>query len=251
MSAVAISTPGPQRRRPTSRPELVLAVSCPRSRQQRWLLSLMRSAIGRRLPGVSVRLAVVERGFPRMAEVMYAASAPSVVVPVWLFNSPVLADILAASVLLSQAPVTVTPALGPDPLLAEAMTQRLRAAGAHPRDTLVLTAPVEPGSESHDDVCRAARMISARWGGRPVHVGVGVDPHSALPALLASVQRPGTRVALAPYALMPGAWTGRCESLAEACDVAAFGDTLVHHPLAAELVARRYEKATVAASSAA
>lgn len=231
-----------------TRPELVLAGPCPRTRRQRWLLSLLTSSIGRRLPGVDVRFAAVDRGFPRMAEVMYAATAPSVVVPLWLFTSPKLTEILAQSVLLSQAPVTVTAPLGPDPLLAEAMSQRLRAAGAQRGDTIVITAPVAVGSEAHEDVCRAARLVSARWSGRPVHVGVGADPHSALPPILAALQKPGTRVSIAPYALMPGPWTDRCESLAGACEVAAFGDALVHHPLVPELVARRYEMAAVAAT---
>ncbi len=233
------------------RPELVLAGRCPQSRRQRWLVSLLKSAVCRRLPGVHVRCAAVDRGFPRLAELMYVASSPSVVVPLWLFTSPALSDTLAQSVLLSRAPVTVTSALGPDPLLAEAVSQRLRAGGAHPGDTLVLTAPVHPGSEGHDDVCRAARQVSARWGGRQVHVSVGADPHSTLPPLLATLQRGGARVAVAPYTLMPGSWVDRCQSLAGACEVAAFGEALVHHPLVPELIARRYEMATSESRSAA
>ncbi len=233
----------------SGRPELVLAGRCPQSRRQRWLISLLQSSVSRRLPGVDVRWAAVDRGFPRVAELMYATSWPSVVVPLWLSTNAARSHTLEESVQLSRAPVTLTSALGPDPLLAEAVSQRLRAGGAHPSNTLVVTAPVRPGSEGHQDVCRAARLISARWGGRPVHVAVGADPNRALPPLLASLQRAGTRVSVAPYTLMPGSWVERCRSLAGACDVDGFGEALVHHPLVTELVARRYEQATSSSSS--
>lgn len=38
---------------------------------------------------------------------------------------------------------------------------------------------------------------------------------------------------------MPGSWVDRYQSLAGACEVAAFGEALVHHPLVPELITRR------------
>ena len=151
-------------------PQLVLAVRRYGSREQAWSLRLLGRAVARRLPDLRVSLACVGRDAPALTEVMASATSESVVVPLWLSSTERTQRTLATATALSRHSVQVAGPLGPDPLLADVLAWRLRAAGAQVGDPVVLAAPTPAESDGHLDVVRAAAMLRARWNGAPVAI---------------------------------------------------------------------------------
>src|SRR5690348_8738328 len=151
-------------------PQLVLAVRRHGSREQLRNLRLLGRAVARRLPDLRVSLACVDRGAPALTDVMASATSESVVVPLWLSSTERTHRTLVAATALSRHPVQLAGPLGPDPLLADVLAWRLRAAGAQVGDPVVLAAPTPTESDDHLDVVRAAAMLRARWNGAPVAI---------------------------------------------------------------------------------
>ena len=94
-------------------------------------------------------------------------------------------------------------ALGPDWALAEICVQRLIEAGARKDDTIVLGV-----AGSHDDAAiegfsRAARLVSAVWGG-PVHIGSVGGSDTPLTDAVDIARAYGKRVVVGSYILTPG-----------------------------------------------
>jgi sirohydrochlorin ferrochelatase len=127
--------------------------------------------------------------------------------------------------------------LGPDPLLAGALADRLAAAGRRPGDAVVLAAA---GSADPDAVAavHAQAELLARLLDAPVTAAFGSAAEPDVRTAVAAA-RPG-RVAIAPYLLAPGFFADR---LAEAgADVVA--EPLGAHPAVVTLAVRRYLEAS-------
>ena len=80
------------------------------------------------------------------------------------------------------------PPLGPDWVLAEIGVQRLVEAGARSHDTIVLAADIATDGRAVADIGKAARLLSAVWGGR-VHVGTLGGPDTPSPTRSTSLGR--------------------------------------------------------------
>ncbi len=127
--------------------------------------------------------------------------------------------------------------LGPDPLLAGALADRLAEAGRRPGDAVVLAAA---GSADPDAVAavHAQAALLADVLDAPVTAAFGSAAEPDVATAVAAA-RPG-RVAIAPYLLAPGFFADR---LAEAgADVLAA--PLGAHPAVIELARRRYAEAS-------
>lgn len=146
---------------------------------------------------------------PWIDDVVLATSGRRVILPLFLSSGyHVNVDIVRASGLDSM--VTAAPTLGPDCILADIGVRRLIEAGVGPDDTIVLASAGSVDQRALKDVSKAARLLSAVWGGR-VHVGsVGVGDTPIGEAVdIASAY--GHRVVVSTYLLAPGNFNDRLQ----------------------------------------
>jgi sirohydrochlorin ferrochelatase len=142
---------------------------------------------------------------------------------------------LPAAIAAARPGTARAPVLGPDPLLAVALADRLRAAGRRPGDAVVLAAAGSSDPTAVEAVRTQADLLAAELGS-DVGIGFGSAAEPDVPAAVRAARAAGAeRVAVAPYLLAPGHFTDR---LAEAgADVVA--EPLGPHPAVVALILRR------------
>ncbi|MRJ76969.1 hypothetical protein GEV29_10500 [Aeromicrobium sp. SMF47] len=161
------------------------------------------NAVRREAQDLDVVDAFIDEQVPLVAEVVRETSGPRAVVPLLLaYDRPVSVDIVQASHL--DPAVSVTAPLGPDWVLAEVGVRRLFEAGARSDDTIVLAAATASDERAVSDVGKAARLLSAVWGGR-VHVGTLGGPDTPLADAVDVARAYGRRVVVSSYLLSHGA----------------------------------------------
>lgn len=201
-------------------------------------------AIARRVrlrrPDVRVELAYVDVQQPRVAQVVrrlvHAELASVVVVPLLLsLGHHVQVDIAAA---IGDSPYAVsTGPLGPDPVLACIMADRVVAAGGQVGDSLIVAAAGSSRPEATADVEMAAQSLRRCWPGA-VGVAHGRAASPSVPEAVARLRAAGARrVVIAPYLIGEGVFSDR---LADA------GADLVARPLGSDpklisLIGSRYD----------
>jgi sirohydrochlorin ferrochelatase len=167
----------------------------------RWLAALLAA----RLPGRTVRLAFVDVLGPRVREVLAEVPGPVTVIPAFLSSGyHVRADVPGEVAASGRADVTVTDALGPDPLLIGALRDRLFRAGCRPGDAVVLAAAGSSDERARAEVRVAAARLSVLVGGtvRAGFLGAG---RPRVGAVVAGLRAAGHRhVAVASWLLAPG-----------------------------------------------
>lgn len=180
-------------------------------RAVRALVDAVRDHLG----GTDVRETFVDVQHPQVDEVVAGALAdgrdPVVVVPLLLSGGfHVHVDVARAV----QDPRTrATPALGPDPRLADLLADRLREAGATPEDVVVLAAAGSSDARAVADVAAVADRLRGQWGG-PVEVGFGSMARPSVPEAVSAARAElgGRRVVVAGYLLAPGFFHDRLAS---------------------------------------
>lgn len=191
-------------------------------------------------PELSVQVAYVDVARPSLPEVLARLCGDVVLVPLLLgAGYHVKVDIPRALAAAPQVRARVAAALGPDPLLAEALAGRLAEAGVGPDHRVVLAAAGSSDPAANADAAAVARMLTARTGATVASGYVcGGSPTvaEAVRALRAAGPAP---VAVASYLLAPGFF---------ARQVAAAGASVTTSPLGAHdavarLVLRRYAEA--------
>ncbi|MEU6814578.1 CbiX/SirB N-terminal domain-containing protein [Streptomyces sp. NPDC046860] len=200
-------------------------------------------------PGLRVELAWLGLVEPTVPRALQDLSGPAVAVPLLLARGyHVRADLPALMADVPPGAVRVAPALGPSPLLADALAARLAEAG-RPADggPVVLAATGSSDPRARADTAESARLLSARLGA-PVTVahasGEGPTPAEAVSAWHAA-GRPA--VSLAAHLLAPGHFARTLAGTGARWTTAPLGT----HPSVAELVLRRYDEAAGAARLAA
>lgn len=188
-------------------------------------VSALVAAVRSRLDGVEVRETWVDVQEPQVEEVVGAVRAegfsPVTIVPLLLSGGyHVHVDIARAA---AADEVRATPALGPDPRLADLLVQRLREAGAADGDAVVVAAAGSSDARAVADVEAVVAGVRERWDG-PVSVGYGSKALPTVPDAVTAARaaHPGRRVALAGYLVAPGFFHDR---------LAAAGADLVGEPL--------------------
>lgn len=89
--------------------------------------------VGALRPGLDVRLAYLDLVQPSLADELARVPGPAVLVPLLLGTGyHIRTDIPAVVAATARTPVRLAPALGPDPLLADALADRLGRAGWGP-----------------------------------------------------------------------------------------------------------------------
>jgi len=163
------------------------------------------AALRARLPGQRVLLAFVDVLGPGVREVVAAAPGPVTVIPAFLTTGyHVRTDVPREVAATRRRDVTVTAALGPDPLLVGALRDRLCAAGWRRGDAVVLAAAGSSDHRAVADVRAAADRLSAVLG-RQVQVGLVATGTPRVTPLVAGLRAAGEpRVAVASWLLAPG-----------------------------------------------
>ncbi|MCU1627141.1 MAG: cobalamin biosynthesis protein CbiX [Pseudonocardia sp.] len=176
------------------------------------------AAARERLDGADVRVAYVDVRTPTVADAVAGLRADglhgAVVLPAFLASGYHVRTDLPAQLAEAGADPSrfvVTPALGPDRLLAEAALARLRDAGLRPGDAVVLAAAGSSDPAALAEVRATGRMLGSLLG-RRVRVGFAATAAPKIDALVDGLRRAGEdRIAVASWLLAPGVFHSRIE----------------------------------------
>lgn len=214
---------------------LVTVAHGTRDRDSNLVARSITSQAARRLGGIQHTTSYVELSRPLLTTVMHEHLEPTIVVPLLLSTGyHVRHDVPEALNPLAQ----LARPLGPHPLLAEVMCDRLRGAGARRGTPVVMVAAGsnDPAVEPDLEIARA--LLQARWGA-PVRLATVTARGRRLPEVLAEARQDG-EPAVVPYLLAGGHFASRVTVEARRLNVEKVAPVIGDHPLVAELVARRY-----------
>jgi sirohydrochlorin ferrochelatase len=198
-------------------------------------------------PDLSVRCCYLDLVSPSLPEALARLHGPVVLVPLLLgAGYHVRVDIPdAVATARAAAPdldaVHVADALGPHPLLIDALTDRLAEAGWRPgQDAVVLAAAGSTDPDANADAVTMAALLRDRHPGTAVVpsylCAAGPTPAEAVSSLRAAGH---DRVALAEYLLSPGFFARKAARSGASTTSAPLGP----HDAIARLVTLRYEEA--------
>jgi sirohydrochlorin ferrochelatase len=193
--------------------------------------------MARRRPDVPISLGFVDvdaPALPGLVRRVVADSNQAVVVPLLLSGGYHVYVDVAAEADRYPGRVQAAPALGPDPVLAEILADRLGDLGRV--DHVVLAAAGSSDPRALADCTDTAAMLSSRID-RPVSVGYVSGVGERLPAVIA--RTPG-RLAVATYLLAPGFFETLVRRHARGHRVSP---PLGADPRLADLALRRYDQA--------
>ena len=198
------------------------------------MIERLRSAVAARIGPVTT--AFVDVLGPNPAEVLARTVEPAVVVPAFLASGYHVRDDLPARIWESgHRAVSVMPALGPDPMLARVMHDRLREVGWRPGDAVVMAAAGSSDAGAQREVTWAAKLLAQRVG--RVHVGYVATGAPRVAEVVDRLRGVGRRrVFIASYLLAPGLFHDR---LAD-CNATAVAAPLGVHPGVVDLVVARF-----------
>ena len=205
-------------------------------------IDALRSRIALLLPDVTVAEAYVDVQEPAVDAVVEArGSGEAVIVPLLLstgFHTVVYLPRAAGDY------VAVARPLGPHPLLADVLIDRVRAAGAVSTWPLVIAAAGSSDARAAVDVEATRALVAQAWDG-PVTVGYVSAMSPRVGDAVARARGDGGPVAVATYLLAPGYFADL---------VAQAGGDLTGAPLGddarvAEVARQRYVAAVGSASS--
>ncbi|OIK02597.1 sirohydrochlorin chelatase [Streptomyces sp. MUSC 14] len=243
----------PPCRRP-DRPALVLVAHGSRDPRALATVTALRDRVRELRPGLSVRLGHIELNAPLLPDTLAElGGAPAVLVPLLLSRGYHAKQDIPAMAAEARAHARVAPPLGPHPLLAEALYDRLLEAGwpTAPDEAMrrsgavVLAAAGSRDPDSATDTRRTARLLAERLG-VPVLAAYAAAAGPTVPAALRTLAARGRhRVAVASCFTAPGRFATQCAAAAPWLAAAPLGD----HPAMARLVVRRYEQSLATPSA--
>lgn len=176
---------------------LILAAHGSESSAGRSSFARFVNAVRREAHDLEVHDAFVDVQEPDVASVIAETVGPRTIVPLMLSEDTPLAARVRTPAEVDPL-VTVTPTLGPDWVLAEVGVQRLIEAGARSDDTIVLAADAVIDPRAVADIGKAARYLSAVWGGR-VHVGLLGGPDTSVVDAVDIARAYNKRVVVSSY----------------------------------------------------
>ena len=193
-------------------------------------------------PTLRVEIGHLDLLRPLLSDVLAGRQDEVVLVPLLLgAGYHVHTDLPAVVAAAGCRAARISAPLGPDPLLATALSDRLTEAGwnaAGPDGAVVLAAAGSADRRANADTQRMARLLRTRLG-RPVAPGylcaASPTPAEAVAALRARGHR---EVAVARYLLAPGFFAHRASASGGSLTSAPLGA----HEAVARLVLRRYDE---------
>ena len=183
------------------------------------------------------RVAFVDVLGPSPSELLRGIDVPALLIPAFLASGyHVRADIPHHVEASGHPHVTVCDNLGPDPVLAEVMHDRLRDCGWRPGDSVVLAAAGSSDRWALADVETAAANLGAVIGDE-VAVGYVATARPRVADVVRALRRRrrGTRVFVASYLLAPGLFHTRLGQ----CGADGVAAPLGADPRIAELIVAR------------
>lgn len=189
-----------------------------------------------------VRVAFVDVLGPTPSEVLRDVDGPAVLVPAFLASGyHVHADVPREIEESGHADVHVTRALGPDPVLAGVMIERLERLGWQRGERIVLAAAGSSDARALADVHTAADQLSEA-ANSTVSVAYVATGEPRVKDLVPQLRDAGPgRVFVASYLLAPGLFHTR---LGE-CGADGVTEPLGLHPGVVDLVCERYREAAL------
>lgn len=183
----------------------------------------------------AVRTAFVDVLGPNPREVLENTASSVVVVPAFLASGYHVNTDLPARVAESGHPsVTITPALGPDPVLAQIMHGRLLEVGWSPGDAVVMAAAGSSDPAARRELMHAAALLGELVG--EVHLGFVATGVPTVADIVRRLRRSGRRVFIASYLLAPGVFHTKLGQ----CGAHAVTEPLGAHPDLVALLAHRF-----------
>jgi len=206
--------------------------------------------IGELAAAVSTRVGPVRTAFvdvlgPNPSEVLADIDGPAIVVPAFLASGyHVHTDLPTRIAESGHTRAAVTPALGPDPVLARVMHTRLLEVGWRPGDVVVMAAVGSSEAHARRELFCAATLLAERVG--EVHLGLVAAGAPRVPDVVRVLRAAGRRrVFIASYLLAPGLF----HTSLYACGATAVTAPLGVHPRIVELVVARFANVPAAAGS--
>ncbi|MGW5353563.1 sirohydrochlorin chelatase [Streptomyces sp. NPDC004031] len=229
--------------RTTQRPTLVAVAHGSRDPRALPAVRALVERVRATRPGLDVRLGHVELDEPLLGDTLAALRGPAVLVPLLLSRGfHVKHDLPAALAAAPWVTGTVAAPLGPHPLLAQTLHDRLRAAGwSRAGQAVVLAAAGSRDPQSAADTARAAALLEARLG-VPVTPAYASAAAPTVPDAVDALAHRGIardKIAVACYFTAPGRFA--TQTAAAAPWIAA--EPLGAHPATARLVLHRYDQA--------
>jgi sirohydrochlorin ferrochelatase len=204
----------------------------------------LRLAIGAARPSLEVAAAYVDVHKPALLDVVQRlreAGRPMVVLPLLLSTGfHVRVDIGAAVASAPGLAIAGRP-LGPDPVLAQVLSDRLDEIGAGRGDAIVLAAAGSSDPAAAEQVEDMVKQLAVLRHA-PVVPAYLTASQPAVPDAVRQLRTAGRVVSIATYLLAPGHFSAKLQS-AGADRVAA---PLGPHPAIAALALRRYDEALAA-----
>jgi sirohydrochlorin ferrochelatase len=225
-------------------PTLVAAAHGTRDPAGRAAIDLLRSAVAGLRPQLDVAEAYVDEDVqqPGLRAVLAELEA-AVVVPVLLSAGyHVHVDVTDAIAAADRPGVRAARPLGPDPVLADVLADRLAEAGVDDH-SIVLAAAGSSDPRAATDVEQMAALLTAKLG-MAVTAGYAAASRPAVKDAVRSLQATGQSVAIASYLLAPGSFHDRLRTVgAEVVTAPLLPDVRL-----ADLVLRRYDEALATAA---
>ncbi|KRB76215.1 hypothetical protein ASE01_14470 [Nocardioides sp. Root190] len=214
-------------------PRLVTVAHGTRTAAGNLVAAELTAAAGAQL-GWTATTSYVELCAPLFADVVATNEDPAVAVPLLLSTGFHLRQDLPEAVSAAARPelVRLGSSLGPDPLLAAAQVDRLRAAGATPGQPVVLVAAGSSDPLATADLEAAAAHLAEAWG-----ADVRLATLSALGTRPEHVVRRGD--AVSPYLLATGYFHRKARHASLAAGASVVADVIGPHPLLVELICAR------------
>ena len=191
------------------------------------------------------RVAFVDVLGPSPSELLVQTPGPAIIVPAFLAAGyHVRRDIPEHIEASGHQRVTLCDNMGPDPMLAVLMLERLRAAGWRDGDAVVMAAAGSSDPLALADVEMAARQLGDLVGDE-VPVGYVTTATPRVPDVVAATRRSRRRVFIAAYLLAPGLFHSRLSEYGADGVAAPIGAD----PRVADLIVARFAAATAHAHS--
>lgn len=191
----------------------------------------------------TVQVGFVDLLGPTPSETLSAAALdgePALVVPAFLSRGYHVRTDLPAQVAASGHPdVTVAPALGPSPYIAQIVADQLAHSGWRPRDSVILAAAGTSDSRARADLRTTAALLSALLGSSVRLAFAATGGPSVQEAVAEARRRSGRRVAVASYLLAYGLFQEQLRN--SGADLVS--EPVGTHPGLARLIARRFQAA--------
>ncbi|BBY67429.1 sirohydrochlorin chelatase [Mycolicibacterium helvum] len=213
--------------------ELILVAHGTRNPQGLATITEIASAVAEQVG--AVRTAFVDVLGPNPREVLENTASSVVVVPAFLASGyHVNTDLPARVAESGHACVTITPALGPDSVLAGIMHARLLDVGWSPGDAVVMAAAGSSDPAARRELTQAAALLGTLVG--EVHLGFVATGAPSVADIVRRLRRSGRRVFIASYLLAPGVFHTKLGQ----CGAYAVTEPLGAHPDLVALLAHRF-----------